>query len=185
VISPPLRSASDRDAIWVGLEDGSLDLVATDHVPDRVGVEKAEAASGVSFDRISNGAPGIETLLALVYSEGVARGRLTLQRMVDLLATTPAARFGLSRKGAIELKKLGTQQAELDQSMSIQGAVLRVSAGGHMTGSHLFHLVSRLRVRQPGSNIHVAKIPSIGPECRHDVYLVWHGLLLAGDSRAA
>lgn len=102
VISPPLRSAADRDALWAGLADGSLDLVATDHVPDRVGVEKAEAASGVSFDKISNGAPGIETLLALVYSEGVARGRLTIERMVDVLATTPAARFGLGRKGAIE-----------------------------------------------------------------------------------
>jgi dihydropyrimidinase len=103
VISPPLRSAADRDALWVGLADGSLDLVATDHVPDRVGVEKADAAKGVSFDKISNGAPGIETLLALVYSEGVARERLTLERMVDLLATTPAARFGLARKGAIEV----------------------------------------------------------------------------------
>ena len=103
VISPPLRSAADRDALWSGLADGSLDLVATDHVPDRIGVEKAEAASGVSFDRISNGAPGIETLLALVYSEGVARGRLTVERMVDLLSTTPAARFGLSRKGGIEV----------------------------------------------------------------------------------
>ena len=102
VISPPLRSAADRDALWVGLADGSLDLVATDHVPDRAGVEKAEAAKGISFDKISNGAPGIETLLALVYSEGVARGRLTIERMVDVLATTPAARFGLARKGAIE-----------------------------------------------------------------------------------
>ena len=103
VISPPLRSAADRDALWAGLADGSLDLVATDHVPDRVGVEKAEAAKGIGFDRISNGAPGIETLLALVYSEGVARGRMTLERMVDVLATTPAARFGLARKGAIEV----------------------------------------------------------------------------------
>jgi dihydropyrimidinase len=103
VISPPLRSAADRDALWAGLADGSLDLVATDHVPDRVGVEKAEAAKGISFDKISNGAPGIETLLALVYSEGVARGRLTVERMVELLATTPAARFGLGRKGAIEV----------------------------------------------------------------------------------
>ena len=103
VISPPLRSAADRDALWDGLADGSLDLVATDHVPDRVGLEKAEAAKGISFDKISNGAPGIETLLALVYSEGVARGRLTVERMVDVLATTPAARFGLARKGAIEV----------------------------------------------------------------------------------
>ncbi|MGK2850985.1 MAG: dihydropyrimidinase [Candidatus Limnocylindrales bacterium] len=103
VISPPLRSAADRDALWAGLADGTLDLIATDHVPDRLGVEKAEAAAGVSFDRISNGAPGIETLLALAYSEGVARGRITIERMVDLLATTPAARFGLARKGALQV----------------------------------------------------------------------------------
>jgi dihydropyrimidinase len=102
VISPPLRSSDDQDALWVGLADGSLDLIATDHVPDRMAVEKAEARRGVPFDRISNGAPGIETLLAIAYSEGVARGRLTVERMVDLLATTPARLFGLERKGAIE-----------------------------------------------------------------------------------
>jgi dihydropyrimidinase len=103
VIAPPLRTPADRDALWAGLADGSLDLVATDHVPDRLGVEKAEAAGGVPFNEISNGAPGIETLLTLLYSEGVARGRLKLERMVDLLATTPARRFGLGRKGAIEI----------------------------------------------------------------------------------
>jgi dihydropyrimidinase len=71
-------------------------------VPDRLGVEKAEARQGLSFDRISNGAPGIETLLAIAYSEGVAKGRLSIERLVDLVATTPARLFGLSRKGAIE-----------------------------------------------------------------------------------
>jgi dihydropyrimidinase len=103
VISPPLRPLADQDALWAGLAAGDLALVATDHVPDRVSVEKAEAASGVPFDRISNGAPGIETLLAIVYSEGVATGRMTIERMVDVLATTPASLFGLERKGAIEV----------------------------------------------------------------------------------
>jgi dihydropyrimidinase len=103
LISPPLRSPADRDALWAGLADGSLDLVATDHVPDRLGVEKAEAARGVPFNEISNGAPGIETLLTILYSEGVARGRITVERMVDLLATTPARRFGLAHKGALEV----------------------------------------------------------------------------------
>ena len=51
LIAPPLRSAADRDALWVGLADGSLDLVASDHVPDRLAVEKAEAARGVPFNR--------------------------------------------------------------------------------------------------------------------------------------
>ena len=103
VISPPLRSPADRDAMWAGVSDGSLDLIATDHVPDRMSVEKAEARRGVSFDRISNGAPGIETLLSIAYSEGVARGRVSIERMVDVVATTPARLFGLARKGAIEV----------------------------------------------------------------------------------
>jgi dihydropyrimidinase len=102
VISPPLRSTADQAALWTGLADGSLDLIATDHVPDRAGVEKAGAARGVSFDKISNGAPGIETLLAIAYSEGVAKKRLTIERLIDLVATTPARRFGLARKGALE-----------------------------------------------------------------------------------
>jgi dihydropyrimidinase len=100
IISPPLRTAADRDAMWSGLADGTLDLVATDHVPDRLTIEKRLPAP--SFPEISNGAPGVETLLAIVYGEGVARGRITVERMVDVLATTPARRFGLQRKGAIE-----------------------------------------------------------------------------------
>ncbi len=103
VISTPLRTPADRDELWAGLADGSLDLVATDHVPDRLSVEKAEAGRGVPFDRISNGAPGIETLMTLLYSEGVAAGRLTVERMVDLLSTTPARRFGLATKGAVDV----------------------------------------------------------------------------------
>jgi dihydropyrimidinase len=101
LVAPPLRSPADRDALWAGLADGSLDVVASDHVPDRLAVEKAEAARGVPFNQISNGAPGIETLLAILYSEGVATGRLSVERMVDLIATTPATRFGLASKGAV------------------------------------------------------------------------------------
>ena len=101
VISPPLRGAGQPEVLWAGLADGSLALVGTDHVPDRVAVEKQSWRE--SFDRISNGGPGIETLLALVYSEGVARGRITLERMVDVLSTTPARLFGLRSKGAIRV----------------------------------------------------------------------------------
>ncbi|MFL5687570.1 MAG: dihydropyrimidinase [Chloroflexota bacterium] len=103
VIAPPLRSSTDVEALWAGLADGSLDLVATDHVPDRVDTEKAEASAGVPFNEISNGAPGIETLLTMLYSEGVAKGRISLERMVELLSATPAARFGLATKGTLEV----------------------------------------------------------------------------------
>lgn len=101
VISPPLRSEADRGALWLGLRAGGLDLVATDHVPDRLAVEKRCPAP--PFPLISNGAPGIETLLSVVYSEGVAGGRISVERMVDLLATTPARLFGLAAKGAVEV----------------------------------------------------------------------------------
>lgn len=100
VISPPLRSEADRQSLWLGLQAGGLDLVATDHVPDRLAVEKRCPAP--PFPQISNGAPGIETLLSVVYDEGVATGRISVERMVDLLATTPARLFGLGAKGAVE-----------------------------------------------------------------------------------
>ncbi len=101
VISPPLRAPGNPEALWDGLADGTLSLVATDHVPDRVAVEKQSWRQ--SFDRISNGGPGIETLLTLVYDAGVAAGRIPVERMVDLLSTTPARLFGLRDKGAIEV----------------------------------------------------------------------------------
>ena len=101
VISPPLRGPGQPDALWDGLADGSLSVVGTDHVADRLAVEKQGGRP--SFDRISNGGPGIETLLTLVYSEGVAAGRISLERMVDVLSTTPARLFGLGSKGALEV----------------------------------------------------------------------------------
>ena len=103
VISPPLRTDADRQALWLGLRAGGLELVGSDHVPDRLAVEKRVPAP--PFPQISNGAPGIETLLAVVYGVGVARGEISLERMADLLATSPARLFGLKDKGAIEAGK--------------------------------------------------------------------------------
>jgi dihydropyrimidinase len=99
VISPPLRAADHPGALWAGLAAGDLSIVATDHVPDRAAVEKQSWRA--SFERISNGAPGIETLLAVAYDEGVAKGRITVERMVDLLSTTPARIFGFTTKGEL------------------------------------------------------------------------------------
>ncbi|MGH2358722.1 MAG: amidohydrolase family protein, partial [Candidatus Limnocylindria bacterium] len=101
VISPPLRSQADVDALWHGLRDGVLDVVGSDHVPDRLDREKRLPAP--PFPQISNGAPGIETLLSVVYAEGVTKGRISVERMVEVLATTPARLFGLPSKGALEV----------------------------------------------------------------------------------
>jgi dihydropyrimidinase len=99
VISPPLRTEEDVAALWAGLRDGILDVVASDHVADRLDREKRVPAP--AFPEISNGAPGIETLLSVVYSEGVATGRIGVDRMMEVLAGNPARLFGLQSKGAI------------------------------------------------------------------------------------
>jgi dihydropyrimidinase len=101
IISPPLRSDADRQALWLGLARGGLDLVASDHVPDRLAEEKQVPAP--PFPQISSGAPGIETLLSVTHSVGVGSGRISPERLVDLLATTPARLFGLNSKGAVEV----------------------------------------------------------------------------------
>ena len=96
---PPLREADDVDAIWAALADGTLDTVGTDHIPH---TRAAKLAPGLTFDRIPPGVSNLETLLPMLYSEGVRKGRLTLARLVEVLATAPARIAGMyPRKGVI------------------------------------------------------------------------------------
>jgi dihydropyrimidinase len=98
---PPLREADDVDAVWAALADGTLDTVGTDHIPH---TKAAKLAPGVTFDRIPPGVSNLETLLPMLYSEGVRKGRLTLSRLVEVLATGPARIAGMyPRKGAIAI----------------------------------------------------------------------------------
>jgi dihydropyrimidinase len=153
VISPPLRSPADVDALWAGLREGILEVVGSDHVPDRALVEKQVPAP--PFPEISNGGPGIETLLAVLWSEGVARGRLTAERLVEVLASGPARLFGLPAKGAIEAgrdadlvlldptARRTIRQADLHhtsdytpfEGMRISGAPVAVFLRGHELGT--------------------------------------------------
>ncbi len=100
VMSPPLRSPSDNRALWRGLVDGCIDVVATDHCPFLFASQK-RAGEG-DFTRCPNGAPGVESRLALMFSEGFMKGRLPLPGVVKLCCTAPARIFGLHpRKGDI------------------------------------------------------------------------------------
>jgi dihydropyrimidinase len=95
---PPLRPQRDVDAIWAALADGTVDVVATDHC---CWMLQQKLASD-RFTRIMPGVSNLETLVPMLYSEGVAKGRISLQRMVDLVATNPAKIFGLHpRKGEV------------------------------------------------------------------------------------
>ena len=96
---PPLRDADDIAAVWAALADGTLDTVGTDHIPH---TRAAKLAPGLAFDRIPPGVSNLETLLPMLYSEGVRKGRLTIARLVEVLAAAPARIAGMyPRKGAI------------------------------------------------------------------------------------
>lgn len=98
VCSPPLRTPEDQEQLWKGLRRGDLDVVATDHCPFTI----AQKERGIGdFTKIPNGLPGVEDRLTLVF-QGVLDGRLSLNRWVDVVATTPAKLFGLyPRKGTL------------------------------------------------------------------------------------
>lgn len=97
--TPPLRLDEDREALWDALNNGVLDSVATDHCPFR-NDQKDEFAD--DFLSIPQGLPGIETLGSLLFSEGVRKDRLSIERMVELISENPARRFGLyPKKGSL------------------------------------------------------------------------------------
>jgi len=100
VLSPPLRTQADQAALWEGLSGGDLQVVSTDHCPWNFNTQKVLGKD--DFSRIPNGAPGIETRVPLLYSEGVGKGRLTLGQFVSACSTQPALLHGLyPRKGTI------------------------------------------------------------------------------------
>jgi len=98
---PPIRSQRDQDALWEALADGTFSCVGTDDVATTL-ARKQQPPSGPDFTDLPGGMPQIETRLALLHSEGVVKGRITLNRMVYLLSTGPARVFGLyPQKGTI------------------------------------------------------------------------------------
>ncbi len=99
VMSPPLRTDADNAALWEGLDGGWLSTVSSDD--NSIDVDDKRAGEE-RFDRSSPGCVDVETRLPLLYACGVAQGRLSLTRMVEVAATNPAKIFGLyPRKGTI------------------------------------------------------------------------------------
>jgi dihydropyrimidinase len=99
VMSPPLRAAENLDALWAGLAEGDIQFVGTDHCSFNLHGQKDQAAN---FASIPNGAPGIELRLALLYTYGVAQGRISAERFVAVTAENAARYFGLyPRKGTL------------------------------------------------------------------------------------
>ncbi len=99
IMSPPLRSKEGLPAMWGGVADGTFSAVVTDHCPFPRRMKEASTR----FTEVPGGIPGVETLLPLLYSEGVVKGRIAAERLVSLLCTGPADLFGLERKGRIQV----------------------------------------------------------------------------------
>jgi dihydropyrimidinase len=104
VCSPPPRDRANQQVIWDGLVDGLFTIFSSDHAPFNYDDPQGKKPDGreVAFQYIPNGIPGLETRLPLLFSEGVQKGRISLNRFVELTATNPAKLYGLyPRKGTI------------------------------------------------------------------------------------
>jgi dihydropyrimidinase len=99
--APPLREQADRDALWRGLAAGEVDTLCSDHAPWTL-EHKLDPELNVMTAR--QGVADLETLMPMLFSEGVATGRISLDRFVELTSATAARLFGLyPRKGVIEV----------------------------------------------------------------------------------
>jgi dihydropyrimidinase len=100
VFTPPLREKHHQPKLWDGLKNDHLQVVSTDHCP--FCFEDQKILGKDDFTKIPNGGPGVENRLQLLYHHGVSAGRISLNRFVELVSTTPAKLFGLyPRKGEL------------------------------------------------------------------------------------
>ncbi len=101
--SPPLREPSDQEALWWALEIGTLQTVSSDHAPYRMDTSgKLAKGPDAHFKEIANGMPGLELRLPVLFDAMVSRGRMGIEKFVELTATAPAWLYGLApRKGSI------------------------------------------------------------------------------------
>src|SRR5881296_1469610 len=102
VFTPPLREKWHQEKLWKGLKNDHLQVVSTDHCPFCFKEQKELGRD--DFTKIPNGGPGIEHRMSLIYSGGVAQGRFSPNRFVEIVSTAPAKLFGLyPRKGTIAI----------------------------------------------------------------------------------
>jgi len=100
ICSPPIRDAGAQAVLWEGVADGRVKMVTSD---DAAYAWEAKLYGKDRFDRCPNGIPGIEPRFPLLYSEGVAKGRISLPRFVEIVSSEPARLFGLApRKGSLK-----------------------------------------------------------------------------------
>lgn len=101
VMSPPLREKKDQATLWAGIEQGLVQVVATDHCPF---MWEQKLMGKDDFSKIPNGHPAVENRMELLFSEGVKKGKISLNKYVEVASTNAAKIFGMfPRKGTIAI----------------------------------------------------------------------------------
>ena len=146
IMQPPLRAPEEKEKLWAQVTSGAISTIGTDHCDYTI----AQKCEHTEFTKTPGGIPGLETLLPLLATYGVAAGRVTWPRLAELCAANPARIFGLRRKGALAFgmdadvvvydpRPAGTVQAARlhnlagyspYEGMAIQGAVRDVFVRG-------------------------------------------------------
>lgn len=132
-ILPPIRSGADRDGLWAGLHDGTIDMIATDHAPHEDGVK------GLDWLQAAGGMIGVETMLPLLLRE-VGKGRLTLNELVCWTSAAPARVFRLDRRKGDLVPGLDGDVVVVDPDVEWtvkEGSLHSKSANTALTGAKL------------------------------------------------
>jgi dihydroorotase len=95
-MNPPIRDDSHRQALWKGIADGTVDVLGSDHAPH------TRAEKDATYPNTPSGMPGVQTMIPIMLDH-VAAGRLSLERLIDLLSTGPARIYSMVGKGRIDI----------------------------------------------------------------------------------
>jgi dihydroorotase len=118
-MNPPLREAADRDAMLQGIEDGSVDVIATDHAPHHADEKMLE------FDRAPFGIVGLETAVPIVFDRLVHAGRISQVRMIELLSVNAARALGVPGGHLTEGAPADITILDPDRPVTVQASALR------------------------------------------------------------
>ena len=163
--SPPLRDKAAQEAIWAGLGNGTFQVYSSDHAPYRFD-ETAKIPRGeqTTFKEMANGVPGIEMRLPILFSEGVLKGRLSINQFVALSATNHARMYGLyPRKGTIAIGSdadIAVWNPEIEKRIDysmMHDAVGYTPYEGHVYKGWPEIVTSRGRIVVEGGKLHVAR----------------------------
>lgn len=99
-MNPPLRSESDRDALIEGILDGTIDMIATDHAPH------SDEEKSRGLEKSAFGIVGLETAFPLMYTHFIRTGRMSIEKLIELMVYNPRERFGLAKNSGFSVWSL-------------------------------------------------------------------------------